>query len=220
MAGRLILSGGGDEKQTYTVDEVFLKGANRILYIPIAWPNEDFESCLKWFKNAMLQHKKVEIKMLINLNEKINLKEYDAIYIGGGNTFKLLKKIKESGFDKKLIEFYKTGGTIFGGSAGAIIWGNDINTATLGKIVDKNKVGLKDTGGLNMIKECDLHCHFEGDELNEHINYIKKTKRNIIAVPEESALLVENNKFKVIGLKPITFISEKEVKKFIKGVIF
>ena len=62
MRGKLFLSGGGDEKETFEIDEVFMKGVNRILYIPVAWKNNDFASCLTWFPNAMSIHKKVEIK--------------------------------------------------------------------------------------------------------------------------------------------------------------
>lgn len=121
--GKLFLSGGGDEMQTFELDEIFLKSVNKILYIPLAWPNNDYKSCLKWFSNAMNQHKRVEIQMLTDLNDDINLKDYDAVYIGGGNTFKLLKAMKDSGFDKKLFDYYNSGGTVYGGSAGAVIWG-------------------------------------------------------------------------------------------------
>jgi len=215
MTGKLFLSGGGNEKQTYALDEVFLK-VRKILYIPIAWKNDDFESCLKWFENMISQHnKKIEIKMLIDLNEKTNLQDYDAIYIGGGNTFKLLKKIKESGFDNKLIEFYNKGGTIYGGSAGALILGNNIEIALICKDVDVNEVGLKDTSGLNLIKNYDIQCHFEDNQVEEHQEFIRKSKRNIIAIPEESALLVENNRYKVIGTKSITLITEKASTKYL-----
>ena len=46
---------------------------------------------------------------------------YSAIFIGGGNTFKLLKGIKDRGAFSKLKDFINNNGIIFGGSAGAII---------------------------------------------------------------------------------------------------
>ncbi|MBU0957865.1 MAG: Type 1 glutamine amidotransferase-like domain-containing protein [Nanoarchaeota archaeon] len=219
MKGRLFLSGGGNEKQTHSLDEIFMKDINTILYIPLAWPNGDYNSCLEWFTKLMAQHKKkeIEIEMLIDLTKEIELTKYDAIYIGGGNTFKLLKLIKDSNFGKKLINYYNAGGTIYGGSAGAIILGRDINIALICKDADVNKVKLKDTTGLSLIKNYDIQCHFEEDQIQEHIEYIKKTNRNIIAIPEVSALLKEDNSYKAIGLKPITIISLEETKEFAPG---
>ena len=162
----------------------------------------------------ILQHKKVEIEMLLDLEKDIDLHKYDAIYIGGGNTFKLLKKIKDSKFDKKLIKYYKSGGIIYGGSAGAIILGKDIRTALLCADKDKNLVNLKDTSGLNLVKNFDIQCHFEDDQVKEHQDYIKKTNTNIIAIPEESALVIEDNEFKAIGGEPLTVITSKDSKKY------
>lgn len=208
MMGKLFLSGGGDEKQTFKLDSIFLKNIQSILYIPVAWPTDDFERCLIWFSNMISLHKKMKITMLADLNRKVNLNGFDAVYIGGGNTFKLLKKVKESGFDKKLVEYYKNEGIIYGGSAGAIILGKDISTALLCKDKDANLVGLKNLNGLNLIYDMDVQCHFESGQIKEHQQHIRKTGRNIIAIPEESALLIENNNCKAIGEKPITIIKK------------
>ena len=37
------------------------KNVNNILYIPLAWKNEDFAGCLSWFTDTMSQHKPVII---------------------------------------------------------------------------------------------------------------------------------------------------------------
>lgn len=208
MAGKLFLSGGGDEKQTFELDEIFLKEVNSILYIPIAWKDGDYSSCEDWFTNAMKQHKEVKIEILTNLSKDINLSGFDAIYIGGGNTFKLLKQIKENNFDKKLLDFFNQGKSIYGGSAGAIIQGADINTALLCKDADVNKVNLQDTSALNLIKNHDIQAHFELDQIKEHQDHIEKTNHNVIGIPEESALFFDGKEFKAIGLKPITVISK------------
>ena len=151
MKGKLFLAGGGNEKQSFDVDREFAKIVKKVLYIPIAWnnikKNETYESHLDWFTKCMNQHSKMEISMLIDLNTPINLKEFDAVYIGGGNTFKLLHKMRESKFDKKLVDFFNSGGIIFGGSAGAILFGNDINIGLICKDRDSNKIGLKNTHG-------------------------------------------------------------------------
>jgi dipeptidase E len=218
MVGKLFLAGGGDEKQSFDIDKVFLQGVSKILYIPYAWNRKgDFESCKDWFTNCMKQHKKITFTMLTDLSNSPDLNTFDAIYIGGGNTFRLLKHIKETGFDSKLLSFFKNGGTVYGGSAGALIWGNDIGLALICADKDKNLVKLKDTSGLNVINNCDIQCHYKDDQIEEHLEYLSKTNRNIIAIPEESALLVTNKGAQTIGNYPISLFKGGGVKKINPG---
>jgi len=217
MVGIVILGGGGNEKLSYAIDKLFFKGVKKILYIPLAWPNDDFKSCLKWFKNLTSKIGTFKIDMLTNWKQKIDLNKYDAVYIGGGNTFKLLKRIKEGGLDSKLIDFYKKGGRIFGGSAGAIIFGNNISIASHCKDKDINLVRLKNMKGMNIVNGFDIQCHYEDDQINEHIKYVNKTKRNVIAIPEESGLLIKGKSYKAIGLKPITIFTTRSIKKYKSG---
>ena len=217
MVGKIYLCGGGNEKQTYDVDEDFLKDVKRILYIPWAWKGDDFKSCEKWFKNCMNKHKIVEISTLTEISIPKDIDKYDAIYIGGGNTFKLLKRIKETKLDKKLIELYKKGKKIYGGSAGALIWGKDIKTALLCEDKDENLVNLKDTIGLNILSNYDLQVHFAMNQIKEHQNYITKTGRPIIAIPKDSALRVSEKELLVVGLSPITVITKDSYMSFNPG---
>lgn len=217
MSGRIFLSGGGSGEQTSSFDKLFFEKIKKIIYIPLAWPNDDFESCLNWFKKESGRYGKIEIKMLTNLNENINLNEYDAIYIGGGNTYKLLKKLRNYGFDKKLIDFYNLGKKIYGGSAGAIIFGANINIGKVCADPDRNNVRLKDCSGFNLLNNYDIQCHFNDAQLDKQKEYFTHSKRNIIAIPEESAILIENNKFLVLGTEPITVISPKKILKYNPG---
>ena len=215
MTGKIYLGGGGNENVAFEVEDNFFKDIKSVLYIPIAWPDNNYDGCLDWFTKMSSSHKKLKIDMLDDASKDVDLSKYESIYIGGGNTFKLLKILKESKLGDKLIDFYKKGGKIFGGSAGAIIWGNTINTALICKDKDENKVGLKDTAGFNQIHDYDIQCHFESDQIIEHQNYIKETKRNILAIPESTALIINNNCGKVIGNQPIKIITNKDVKEFL-----
>lgn len=219
MGGTIYLCGGGNENQTYIVDEDFLNNVNSILYIPWAWPNDDFNSCKKWFQNCMGKHKKVKIKTLTEIKIPPSIADYDAIYIGGGNTFKLLKRLKQTGLDKKLIELYSAGKKIYGGSAGALIWGCDIKTATLCADKDENLVGLRDTSGLNLIPNHDIQAHFDLDQIKEHQQYISESGRSIIAIPKDSALKVSEKGAWVVGLSPITLITRDSYKSFRPGSV-
>lgn len=218
MTGQLFLAGGGNEKQSRTIDEIFLRNVKKILYIPWAWPDDNFEACKKWFSRMIQKHRNdVQTDALTTIESPENLDQYDAIYIGGGNTFKLLKRLRESGLGKKLKDYYQNRGVIYGGSAGAIILGKNIETALLCKDKDVNLVKLQNLSALNLAMGCDIQCHYEPEQLKEHQIHAAKTGRNIIAIPEESAVLVKDNKFKAIGTKPITLITEGSAKEYQPG---
>jgi len=48
--------------------------------------------------------------------------DYSFLFIGGGNTFKLLYDLKSSGAFVNIQGYLNNGGVVFGGSAGAIIF--------------------------------------------------------------------------------------------------
>lgn len=142
----------------------------------------------------------------------LNSSQYSGVYIGGGNTFKLLKIFKETRFDVSLKKFLENGGTVYGGSAGAIILGKDIMTCAH---LDENQVGLKDFSGLNLINEYSIWCHYESgnDELID--KYIGSRQIPVIAIPEKSGILLNGESIEVIGQEPC-YQFEKGSKKMLK----
>src|SRR3989344_9605702 len=128
----LILAGGGDAPDSKPLDELFISllKTKKILYIPIAWKTADFAGCKKWFSSTFFKLGFTNMEMWTDLNNKKieDLNSFGGIYIGGGNTFSLLHDLRSSKFDKLLIEFLNSGRPIYGGSAGAIIFGKNINT--------------------------------------------------------------------------------------------
>ena len=190
----LILSGGTGKDEEKKLNNLFLNKVKnkKILYIPIARDPKDYPSCKKWIVSVL----KRNVTMLTNLSEKIDLSNFGGIYIGGGNTFKLLKEIKENNWESKLKNFK---GIIIGGSAGALIWGKDITTAAWGEFKDQNKVKLKDFKALNKINNYNLRVHYLKKERKEVMDYVKKTKIPIIALPEDSGILIDNNKITPIN---------------------
>ena len=201
----LILSGGTGKDEERKLNKLFLdkvKGG-RILYIPIARESKEYPSCEKCI-NSVLKNK--PITMLTDLSEKISLSSFKGIYIGGGNTFKLLKEIKENKWDEKLKNFK---GVIMGGSAGTLIWGKDITTAAWGEFKDQNKVKLKDFKALNKLKNYNLRVHYLKKEKKKVREYVKKNKIPIIALPEDSGILVEENK--IIPINKVCIFKTKSL---------
>jgi dipeptidase E len=89
----------------------------------------------------------VELDHPISLDE---LKHFDVVFVDGGNTFYLLQKVRESGFDAAIEDYLKQDwGVYVGVSAGTILAGPDIEIAEPWD--DKNAATLADTKGLAMI---------------------------------------------------------------------
>ncbi len=78
-----------------------------------------------------------------------SLKTAAIIYVGGGNTFRLLKALKDSGADQILRDFCEQSNGIYVGvSAGSLIVGQSIASA-VGH--DDNNVNLTDLTGLRIV---------------------------------------------------------------------
>ena len=99
--------------------------------------------------------------------------------------------LKESGSFEKLRTYLENGGVAFGGSAGAIIFGEDLESCQLD---DPNEVGLKETAGYDVLGGISLLCHYtsrtvEEDEKSKDFLLSISNKRRTLALPEELFIL-------------------------------
>ena len=212
---KLFLCGGGFGKQmedTYPVFNAVIDHTKPLLYIPLAMPEEThtLDECYAWIRNEMEKGgvKFPSIEMVRSYEEILTkeFSDYCALFIGGGNTFSLLKGLKDSGAFAKIKEYLQGDGVVFGSSAGEIIFGKDIMTAIT---EDPNDVGLQDTEGFDVLSGIALDAHYtnaKAEEDHERVtafltNYsIEKGK--VIALPEEDTLFIDGDAFQVIGSRP------------------
>lgn len=211
---KLILSGGGSGKKSEILDKLFAEMISKkkpLLYIPIAIDQvkHPLPDCLKWLKGTF---DNLGIKNYEMWSEKeiIENKNYDAtrfggIYIGGGNTYYLLNRLNDAGFFKVIKSALDNNVPIYGGSAGAIIFGKSILTSS-----DENKVALKKFGGQNILNGLNIACHYK-TENDEKLKTLSKNIGDIIALPETSGILIEDNKCSIIG-KDNGFTFKKSIK--------
>lgn len=202
---KLYLCGGGSSEQIIFALLSFSNNLDKskpILYIPLAMNESRYESCYNWFKEELKYIGLSKFEM-IRLSEELSLKNlynYSAIFIGGGNTYKLLYELKQNNNFEKIESYLKNNGIVFGGSAGAIIFGKDINTCLLD---DGNIVDLKDTKGFNLLNNYSILCHLNNKNLKRNKKYLQNYSINekVIYLPEEDVILVEDNKISIIGNK-------------------
>lgn len=196
------LSGGGNEEDSKLLDLKFINFFTgvRILYIPVAMPQNviTYESCFDWITKSLtrITSKELEIDMLINLIglDLQKLISYDAVYVGGGNAYKLLNDFYQSKFDLLLKQYLAQGGVYYGGSAGAIIAGKNIAT-----VIEENDNNYNYENGLSIIGEFSVRCHYNKKCDANIIEYIKKYGNPVIALPEKTGLHCTSSYCEVIG---------------------
>ena len=210
---KLLLNGGGSTKELIPVmnklNEI-MDHSKPILYIPLAMDEDEhtYDSCYDWFLQQVVNVDVPSVDMPKTFEELAskNLNNYSAIFIGGGNTFKLLKGIKENGIFDKIIEYLNNNGIVIGGSAGAIIFGYDINSCLA---MDRNDVNLIDTKGFDKINGKSIFAHYTNSKTEEihkkYTDYLieySTTNEIVIALPEEDTIFIDNDKITIIGDRP------------------
>ncbi len=218
MKGKLILSGGGNLKESYKLDEKYfsyLPSHSKILYIPIALKRDrvGFEACYDWFSTIISAHSKekdIDFSMILEDDDVPNLNIFDSIYLGGGNTFKLLDYVVTKKLSPKIIDFLNTGGIVYGGSAGAIIFGKDIRT-----VEEENDNNYTHTLGLNLLNNHSILCHYEESLEQKVTKDVLNLNHNIITIKEDSGIITSGDSTKAIGT--VVIFSKDGIKKVFKN---
>jgi len=125
------------------------------------------------------------------------LKLFDVVFVEGGNTFYLLQKTRESGFDKAIAKYLqKDLGVYVGVSAGTIIAGPDIVIAK--PYDDESKAKIKNTKGLELTPSIFLP-HFQKRDKNIIEKYQTKTTCQIKPLRDGEAVISDGTHEKLIS---------------------
>ena len=229
---QLILCGGGSGEQNTLANQKLneiIDHTKSILYVPLAMNENDYpyDGCYEWIQSELSNVDIPSIEMVRSFGELAskNLQSYSAIFIGGGNTYKLLLGLKQSGAFNNIKNYINNNGIVIGGSAGAVIFGYDIDIISS---MDSNDVNLTDTKGFNSLSGISIFPHYTNkkakftDEENAArlskftdsiINFSQKIGE-VIAIPEEDAIYVNGNSIEVIGTRPYYTFKNGKVEQF------
>ncbi len=155
-------------------------------------------------KYAQLAHKQlldagfkqVDFFDLENQDARL-LSNYDAFYVCGGNTFKLLKFANIAHFKDAVVQLISQRGLYIGVSAGSLIIGPSIEIANE-VVPDPNDVDLKDFTGLN-ISDIIVFPHYE-EQYEPQIRMFE-TKHGVTVTRltnNQAALIVEKGLITII----------------------
>jgi len=203
---KLFLGGGGGKEDSIELDKKFVASldlSKPLLYIPIAINTDKhpYSGCLEWlldvFRSLGVKNIVMWTEDDLKQKQEKDFEQFSGVYIGGGNTFKLLKELKEFGTFEILRKLLQKDIPIYGGSAGAIIFAKTIIPALS---ADENFVGLTDFSAFNLVKNYDMWCHYR-DTYDEMIkDYTSKYNlEKIIAIPENAGLYVTDNNIETVG---------------------
>lgn len=126
---------------------------------------------------------------------------HDIVYVGGGNTLRLMNRWRKTALDKVLIEAANMGIVMTGLSAGSICWFTYGNSDSRSFTSGSNQL-IKITG-LGLIKA--LHCPHYNTEANRQTDLKRMMKKTpglvAIALDDCAALEVVGNQYKIITSK-------------------
>lgn len=184
----IFIAGGGGYDDSAELDKLFFENIpenRRMLYLPFARDNYD----TGWVTGLVRRYSNT-IQIIMPSADEIettNLNDFDAIFIGGGNTYKLLDFLITHNLTEKLTDYIKSGhGSIYGGSAGAIIMGQTIDTS------NDNSTGYTHTTGLNLLNDANVACHWPRGEKNVR-DIGTKTNSTIYCLPENCGMIFNND---------------------------
>jgi dipeptidase E len=213
--GKIVALGGGDigrlgsPVETTAIDKEIIrltgKSHPRLLFIPTASSDSEsyYEAVNKYFGREL----GCKTDVLYLIKEKTTGKEIeskimnsDIVYVGGGNTQKMIRIWKKTGTDIILRQAYDKGIVMSGISAGAICWFRQGNSDS--RKYHNPNAGLIKVSGLNWINA--LYCpHYdeEKDRRPELKKMMLKTPGVALAFDNCCAIEIIDGKYRIISSK-------------------
>ena len=122
--------------------------------------------------------------------------DFDFIYVCGGNTYSILKKMRETKMDKFIIKQVKKGVMYVGVSAGSIIAGKNIEIAK--EAGDVNSAGLKNLRGLEFT-DIAVFPHFTDEFRGKLEEFKKRVKYPVVELTDHQAMICGEKNHVVMG---------------------
>lgn len=200
VAGTVFLGGGGSPADERNVWYEAYWQVESVLYWPFALTGPILGTADHWFHAALtsldIAAAHVSTWMSLEGHSGTELGNFDLLHIGGGNTFRLLHEIRRHSFVDSVRDFVRSGGTYYGGSAGAVIACEDISIAVTH---DPNDVGLVDLTGLALVPAYAVLPHYDDRLAGWSLAWAQEQHTALLALPERGGIRYQDNTFTVIG---------------------
>lgn len=191
----------------------------RIVYWPFALPPAMVPTADAWLRGHLADlDVPYELDTWASLTDRrpgeLTAAAADVLFVGGGNTFRLLDHVRRHGFIDVVREFCRSGGDYYGGSAGAVLACESIAIAD-GH--DLNEPGVTDLEGLGLISGVTILPHFTVDQLESTERWARVHGTTVLGLPETIGLHHAKDSATVIGSGLLTVISPSGVEQHSPG---
>ena len=175
----------------------FLAGARRVAFVPFAAHDHAAYT-------AKVRDRLAAMELEIVGHEQLD--RADAVFVGGGNTFRLLKKLYETNLFHAIRERVRAGLRYVGSSAGSVVACPTIRTT--------NDMPIVECPTLDAFGFIDfqLNCHYldpdpasthKGETREERLREFHEENRTaVLGLREGCMLIVEDDAARLAGLKP------------------
>lgn len=205
---KVLLNGGGcgeKTKEIYSFIDKIIDNTKPILCVPLARDKDEsgYENSKKWLEQELrgLHYAGIVMADSDDYISRVNLFDFGLVYISGGNTYKLMKELKQKGAFNKIKDYINGGGVVYGSSAGAAICGFSLRSV---EYADTNDVGLQDIAGYNLLHGMSIAAHYTNKNekktkiATEYLTEMSKTEP-VIALPEEDTIYIDGDSIVVLG---------------------
>ena len=208
--GKIVIIGGGELKDLETlvfdrrICELTGKKHPNALFIPTA--SGEPEGYIETFNKVYGKKLGCKTDVLYLIKEKPSEKEIrrkilgsDLVYVGGGNTLKMMNLWRKSGVDNCLRQAYRNGTVLSGLSAGGICW-FEYGYSDSMKFYNPKSWDYIKVRGLGLIHG--IHCpHADSKKRNQFAEFIGKHNQVGIAITNHCAMEFIDGKYRVSSVK-------------------
>ncbi len=198
------------EPQTTLIDRCIVKQAKRksprVLFLPTA--SEDNVDYCEAFREQYEERLGCSVQELLLYRNRPSDKKIqrlilqsDIIYVGGGNTLRMMKLWRKLGVDKYLDQARKRGAILCGLSAGAICWFRQGNSDSR-KFKDETNLSLIKVTGLNYADV--LMCpHYDVEKHRQPaLKAMMKTTQGVaVGLDNCAALHIKDDNYRILSSK-------------------
>lgn len=121
--------------------------------------------------------------------------------------------MKVYGLEQLITRQLQQGGSVYGGSAGAIILGKKLDLA------QSERIGLTYEYGLGLIGDISCCCHYKAEDKARVEGYVRQHGSSVLCLGETAGVVVSDSQVISCGRDPAFLFAPNGVKELVPGDI-